>query len=300
LKNVNLKGRTAFITGASEGMGKACSLYLSKLGVNVILAARRRELVEDLAKRIQKEFGTDPLGIKVDVTKESDVKDAIHLAKEKYGRIDFGGCFAGNPVGYVEGDRKKAIYEQNIEHLKEIAEVDHFGTIRVLKYLLPIMIRQRFGKIIVISAITSVYGYSEDVDYIPYKRANEGIALSTALRSEREKWGVELYTLAPGDVYNPSTWNSYDEKERIEAVRYGVIESSTVAKIVSWLFSGTMGKKYEMRVDLDKGVVLRKGKYSVIANGDIIVIDARTVPKLFESVGQRYGQFVPPGYEWVK
>jgi NADP-dependent 3-hydroxy acid dehydrogenase YdfG len=180
--------------------------------------------------------------------------------------------------------------------MKEIAEVDHFGSVRVLKYALPYMIKQGSGLVIVISAITSVYGYSEDVDYIPYKRANEGLATSTALRSEREGWGVRLYTLAPGDVFNPSTWNSYSESERMESVNYGVIQSESVAKVVSWLFSGRLSQRYEMKVDVDSGRVLDEGRYVPLRNGDIIVVDAKTMPKIFQAVGEQYISFVPQGY----
>ncbi len=292
-----LKNKVAFITGASDGMGKATSFYLSELGVNVVLAARRLEVMQEFENEIRQKFGTDPLAIKVNVASDSEVEGAVNAAIKKYGRINFAANFAGNPIGYARGDRKKPIHEQSIEHLKEIAEIDHFGTARVLKFVLPHMIKQKFGKIIVISAITSVYGYSEDVDYIPYKRANEGLAISTALRSEREKWGVEVFILAPGDVFNPSTWDSYSEEERIEAVKYGVIESRTVAKIVSLVFSGELKEKYEMKVNLDTGKILDKGKYSPVKNAEIIVVDAKTAPKLFESVGEKYKQFMPKGYE---
>lgn len=292
----SLKGKVAFVTGASDGMGKATSFYLSSLGVNVVLAARRLEVVGNIADEIRDHFGTSPLPLKVDVTQDGDVEGAIVGAVERFGRVDLIVNFAGNPVGYASGDRRKPIYELSVSHMKEIAEVDHFGSVRVLKYALPQMIRQRTGMIVLISAITSVYGYSEDVDYIPYKRANEGLATSTALRSDRDGWGVRLYTLAPGDVFNPSTWNVYSEEERRESVKYGVIESLSVAKIVSWLFSGKLKERYEMRMNIDTGEVIDKGRYIPLSNGDVIVVDAKTVPKLFESVGEGYRVFIPEGY----
>ena len=106
---------------------------------------------------------------------------------------------------------------------------------------------------------------------------------------------MEFYVIAPGDVYNPSTWESYDNREKMEVVKYGIIESETVAKIVSLLLSGRLNKKYVMKVDLDKGKVLDKGRYDRIKNGDIIVVDAKTVPKLLKSVGEKYKTFVPDG-----
>jgi|GEM_PF-927172 NADP-dependent 3-hydroxy acid dehydrogenase YdfG len=292
----SLRGKVAFVTGASDGMGKATSFYLSSLGANVVLAARRLEIVGSFADEIRDHFGTNPLPLKVDVSQDGDVERAIAGATGRFGRVDLIVNFAGNPIGYASGDRRKPIYELSVAHMKEIAEVDHFGSVRVLKYALPQMIKQGTGMIVLISAITSVYGYSEDVDYIPYKRANEGLATSTALRSERDGWGVRLYTLAPGDVFNPSTWNVYSEEERRESVKYGVIESLSVAKIVSWLFSGRLKERYEMRMNIDTGEVIDEGRYVPISNGDVIVVDAKTVPKLLESVGESYRVFVPEGY----
>jgi NADP-dependent 3-hydroxy acid dehydrogenase YdfG len=292
----SLKGKVAFITGASDGMGKATSFYLSSLGADVILAARRFEVVGSFADEIKDHFGTNPLPLKVDVAQDNDVKAAIANVLKRFGRLDLIVNFAGNPVGYASGDRKKPVYELSVAHMKEIAEVDHFGSVRILKYALPQMIRQGTGMIILISAITSVYGYSEDVDYIPYKRANEGLATSTALRSERDGWGVRLYTLAPGDVFNPSTWNVYSDEEKRESLKYGVIESLSVSKIVSWLFSGRLKERFDMRMNIDTGEVIDEGRYIPIRNGDIIVVDAKTVPKLFESVGENYRVFVPEGY----
>jgi len=295
MKETALAGRVALVTGASEGMGKSASFYLSKLGVNIALVSRRLGVIKRYAEQIKEETGTEPIAIRADLTKDKDVKEAIHKVLKKYKRIDFIANFAGNPSGYLKGYRKKAIYEQSIRHLKAVAEVDHFGSVRVLKYAMPHMIRQKYGKVILISSTASVYGYSEDVDYVPYKKANEGLAKTTALRSERDMWGVELYVLAPGDVYNPSTWNSYSVEERREAIKYGVIESKAVAQIVSFILSGRLKQKYVMKVDVDKGEVIDEGHFEDITNGDTIVVDAKTIKKLFESVNEPYIDFSPPG-----
>jgi len=150
-------------------MGKETSLYLSRIGVDVVLAARRVSVLQELEKDIRQKFGTDPLAISVDVSSENDVKNMVDSSIDKFGKIDFVVNYAGNPIGYVKGYRRKAIYEQTIEHLKEIAEVDHFGSVRVLEYVLPYMIKEKFGIVILISSSAAVYGYSEDIDYIPIK-----------------------------------------------------------------------------------------------------------------------------------
>ena len=74
------------------------------------------------------------------------------------------------------------------------------------------------------------------------------------------------------------------------------LKFTTVAKIVSLIFTGKLKKKYVMDVDLDAGKVLDKGKYAIVKNGDVIVVDAKTVPKLLRSVREKYIPFVPEGY----
>ena len=286
----------AFITGASSGMGKETSFYLSSLGMDVALAARSSEEITKSAGIIAERYGTKPIALKVDVTDDGEVEAAFEEAVERYGGVGLVVNYAGNPIGYATRDRRKPIYEQTLAHMKDIAEVDHFGSVRVLKYALPYMIRQHGGMAVLISAISSVYGYSEDVDYIPYKRANEGLATSTALRSDRDGWGVQLYTLAPGDVFNPSTWDSYNEEERRGAVDYGIMESESVAKVVSWLYAGRLKRRYEMKVNLDTSEVIDEGRYVPLKNGDVVVVDAKTVPKLFAAAGESYEVFVPDGY----
>lgn len=296
MESSSLRGKVALVTGASDGMGKATSTYLASLGCIVALAARRVDVTKAVAEEVLKKYGAEALPIRMDVSSDADVQGGIETIIERFGRLDFIANFAGNPVGYATGDRRKAVHELPISHFKEIAEVDHFGSVRILKHALPHMIERKSGKIILISAITSVYGFSEDVDYIPYKRANEGLATSTALRSLREGWGIELYTLAPGDVFNPSTWNSYDEKERAEAVKYGVVHPTMIAKVVSWIFAGRLKRKYEMKVNIDSGEVLDDGRYSKLLNGDVVVVDAKTMPKIYQEMKEPYTPFVPEGY----
>jgi len=55
-------------------------------------------------------------------------------------------------------------------------------------------------------------------------------------------------------------------------------------------------KKYVMNVDVDESKILDKGRYTIIKNGDVIVVDAKTVPKLLRSVNEKYIPFVPKGY----
>ena len=97
----SLSGNVAFITGASDGMGKATSFFLSSLGVNVVLCARRKDLLEQYAAQIQSQFRTDPLVLSLDVTKVEEISKAVEEATMKFGMIHFVCNFAGYSAAYV-------------------------------------------------------------------------------------------------------------------------------------------------------------------------------------------------------
>eukprot|EP00954_Amorphochlora_amoebiformis_P018532 1326718-Amorphochlora_amoeboformis.AAC.1 len=83
----SINGKTALVTGASSGIGRASAVALAKAGAKVVVAARRQDKLKDLVKEI-KDFGGDALAVKVDVTSLEDNKAAVKAAVEKFGSLD--------------------------------------------------------------------------------------------------------------------------------------------------------------------------------------------------------------------
>ena len=96
----SLSGKVAFITGASDGMGKATAFFLSSLGVDVVLCARRKDLLEQYAAQIRNQFRTDPIALSLDVTKVEEINRAVEEAARKFGMIHFVCNFAGYTAAY--------------------------------------------------------------------------------------------------------------------------------------------------------------------------------------------------------
>ena len=84
----DLKGNVAVVTGASSGLGLQMAKALANQGANVVLLARRQELIEKNAEDIAKEFGVETLGFKCDITNTENVKEAVKKVMEKFGRVD--------------------------------------------------------------------------------------------------------------------------------------------------------------------------------------------------------------------
>src|ERR1700686_1736868 len=139
--DLKLKGKTALITGGSEGIGKGIALALAKEGVDVAICARRKEPLEKTAKEIAKETGRKIVAIPADLRKDADAKNFIEQGAKAFGRVDIMVNNAGSAAGGV------------IEHLTEDdwekgLQLKFMGYVRCLRYVLPIMVKQGGGRVV--------------------------------------------------------------------------------------------------------------------------------------------------------
>ena len=143
---MDVKDKVVIVTGASQGIGLAASRLLSKLGAKVVLAARSEDLLKKLEQEIPNSFA-----IVTDIRKTSDIKNLVDKTVEKFGRIDILVNNAGQGTyGNVENI--------NIEHFKEIMELNVFGALEMMQAVVPIMKNQKEGVIVNISSgLTKMY-----------------------------------------------------------------------------------------------------------------------------------------------
>jgi len=139
--DLKLKGKTALVTGGSEGIGKGIALLLAKEGVDVAICARRKEPLEATAQEIARETGRKIVAIAADLRKDADAKNFIEQAHKALGRIDIMVNNAGSAAGGV------------IEHLTEDdwekgLQLKFMGYVRCLRYALPIMVKQGGGRVV--------------------------------------------------------------------------------------------------------------------------------------------------------
>src|SRR5262245_36406990 len=139
--DLQLKGKTALVTGGSEGIGKGITLALAKEGVDVAICARRKEPLEETAKAIAKETGRKIVAITADLRKDADAKNFIAQGHKALGRVDIMVNNAGSAAGGV------------IEHLTEDdwekgLQLKFMGYVRCLRYVLPIMVKQGGGRVV--------------------------------------------------------------------------------------------------------------------------------------------------------
>ena len=217
----DLTGRVAVVTGASTGLGLQMAKAFASQGANLVLLARRMNLLEENAKAITAEFGVEVLPFACDITDTEKVKSAVAATMERFGRVDILMNNAG--TGAVAPAE-----EITDEQFKKELDIDLFGTFNCSREFGKEMIKAGYGRII---NIASMYGLVGNliVGSAPYHAAKGGVVnLSRALAAEWGKYGITVNSICPGYFYTPLTVETLNSdyfqaiaKNNIPLGRYG-------------------------------------------------------------------------------
>ena len=148
--DLGLKGRTALITGGSKGIGRAIGRGLAREGVNLVLLARGKELLEKTAEEIRKDTGVKVLATTADITKTDQVDASAATAKEAFGTIHVVVNNAGGPMRRMD----RQILWPDSDWLGDL-DNKILGALRVIRAFLPLMPGDGTGRIINISGTAS-------------------------------------------------------------------------------------------------------------------------------------------------
>jgi hypothetical protein len=167
-----LAGRTAFVTGASAGIGEATARLLAREGADVALLARREERLRDLAGEIEDEQGVEALVLPTDLTDDGQVDDAVEEAAESLGGLDVVVANAGiNRLGDVE--------ELSTEKYRQVMAVNCDGTFFVTRAVIP-HLRESAGSLIYVGSFAGKYPRPGQAVYAGSKWWLQGFAQSLA------------------------------------------------------------------------------------------------------------------------
>ena len=217
----DLKGHVAVVTGASTGLGLQMAKAFASQGANLVLLARRMNLLEENARAITEEFGVEVLPFACDITKTEMVEAAVKATMERFGRVDIlvnnAGTGAVGPAEEITDDQFR--HEMNI---------DLFGTFVCAREFGKEMIKAQYGRIINIASMYGLVG-NMIVGSAPYHAAKGGVVNFTrALAAEWGKYGVTVNSICPGYFYTDLTTETLDSdyfqaiaKRSIPLERYG-------------------------------------------------------------------------------
>lgn len=246
----SLKGKTAVVTGASRGIGKAIALKLAELGANIVINYRSSSnSVEELIKEIEAK-GSKAIAVQGDVSVFAEAENMMKKAVEAFGSLDI----LVNNAGITKDG---LILRMKEEDFDKVIEVNLKGAFNCIRHATPIMMKQKSGKIINISSVVGVSGNAGQVNYSAAKAGIIGMTKSVA--RELASRGINVNAVAPGFIQTDMTEVLSDKvKENtlnnIPLKKFGTAQD--VANLVSFLASPSADYITGQVINVDGGMVM--------------------------------------------
>jgi 3-oxoacyl-[acyl-carrier protein] reductase len=195
--------KSAIVTGAGGGIGRAIALLFAREGARVVIADLVREAAERVSAEIEKRRG-QALPFVVDVTQKESVRRMVEAALKRWGRIDI---LVNNAGGAI----RKPVLEMEELEWDQIVNLNLKSVFLCSQAVLPAMMRQRSGKIVNIS---SIYGFTGSDRRANYAAAKAGVvAFSKSLALEVARTGIGVNAIAPGLIATEKVRGRYSDKE---------------------------------------------------------------------------------------
>jgi dehydrogenase/reductase SDR family protein 7B len=209
------KDKVIWITGASSGIGEALAWAFSKEGAKLVLSSRRVEELERVKKNCHLE-NDRCLILPMDLSDTSGIDELTKKVLEKFSRID---VLVNNG-----GISQRALAKDTpIEIDRKIMEVNFFGQVAITKSVLPIMLQQKSGHIIVMSSISGKFGFWFRTAYSSSKHALHGFFESLRLETENE--GIKILFAVPGKIKTNISLHALKE----DGTKHNVMDKSQEA-----------------------------------------------------------------------
>jgi 3-oxoacyl-[acyl-carrier protein] reductase len=190
------KGKTAVVTGASRGIGRAIALKLAKLGANVVVNYRNSiDAVQEVVKEIEA-LGAKALAVQCDISNYSDVENMMKKCIKEFGSIDI----IVNNAGITKDGLLLRMKEEDFDN---VIDINLKGAFNCTKHVSAIMLKQRSGRVINISSVTGLTGNAGQVNYSAAKAGIIGMTKSVA--REFASRGVTCNAVAPGYIQTDMT-----------------------------------------------------------------------------------------------
>ena len=190
-----MKGRVAFVTGASQGIGRECALSLARAGARVVAGARSAEKLADLVSEIQS-AGGEALAVELDVTSAESVKNAFAAAEKAFGPVEI----LVNNAGVTKDG---LAMRMSPEAWSEVMDTNLTGAFRCIQAVMRGMMKARWGRIINISSVVGLSGNPGQANYVSSKAGL--IGLTKSLSQELGSRNITVNAVAPGFIETAMT-----------------------------------------------------------------------------------------------
>ena len=220
--------KTAFITGASRGIGMACALKLAAAGVRVGLAARQRDKLEEVAARIR-DSGGDAAVFEIDLASPDSIKSACAAANQHFGHV-------GILINNAGITRDGLALRMKAADWDSVIQTNLTGSFLTIQQFLHGMMQERWGRIINISSVVGEAGNAGQANYCASKAGLLG--LTKSLAQELASRNITVNAVAPGFIDTDMTHGLPDDFKQkllgnIPLKRFGTADD--VAAAVAFL-----------------------------------------------------------------
>ena len=203
--------KTVWIIGASSGIGRALAIDMAKFQTNLVISSRNvdeLEMVKDDCLKFTKNCIVVPLDLEINSDYSNEVKQVV----KKYGTIDF--LIVNGGIS-----QRSLIHETPISIDRKLMEINYFGNISITKSVLPFMMKQKSGHIVIVSSIVGKFGFPLRSAYSASKHALHGYY--ETLRAEQKTNNINVTIVIPGRVKTNISQNailkdgsSYDKLDK--------------------------------------------------------------------------------------
>jgi 3-oxoacyl-[acyl-carrier protein] reductase len=210
-----LEGRTALVTGASQGIGRAIARAFARHGANIVVTARSEDKLRALAVEAEA-MGVHALAVPADLSVENEINAAAAAASAKFGGVDI----LVNNAGIIHPRIPVAEFDSQL--FRDVLNVNLIGAFLMTKALLPGMIERGYGKIINIS---SLGGRKGAAGRSAYRITKAGlISFTESLAAEVKQYGIDVNAICPGPVDTEGYREAFNTTGRAQNPKIGTPE----------------------------------------------------------------------------
>ncbi|MBU1355741.1 MAG: SDR family oxidoreductase [Candidatus Edwardsbacteria bacterium] len=226
---IEFKNKIVLITGASSGIGQASAVEFAKHGAKLILAARRKDRLDELASKLVNEHKAEVLTLELDVRNQKDVQKAIDGLPAEWANIDI----LLNNAGLSRGLEK--IQEGVIQNWEEMIDTNIKGLLYVTRAVMPGMVKRNSGHIVNIGSIAGHEVYPGGNVYCATKHAVK--ALNKAMRMDAFGTNIRVSSIDPGMAETEFSLVRFrGDSEKAKKVYQGTrpLQAEDIAQAVVW------------------------------------------------------------------
>ena len=263
--DTNLKRKVAIVTGGSQGIGAAIAIALGQSGASVVLTYNHSEAkAHEVAEKIERKGGPSPVTLPLNLQDKASIKNMVDQTMKEFGRIDI---FINNAA---VGSASIANYSSPDRIDQAMFEINSIGPLLCVQAVLPIMIKQNYGKIVNISSVGG------GISVFPKFTASDEMSkcaigfLSKQIVADHPHQNIDAFSICPGAVntrmFQESTLNHLSPEEKaafISKLPLGrLIEPEEIASLALFLCTAAGTVCRGAIIDASLGLGVRPGLIS--------------------------------------